>query len=294
MPTVLDSFMAVLALFPYFLEALAILFIGKFAFDLTTPGIKDDRELSESRNPAFGVFWAGYMGGLALAIAGALGSLGPSILDNVVDLATSGLAAIVLLRLSMALGQWAVLKGFNVSKEIVEDRNLGAGFAFAGLFLSSGLVIAGVMSGRSDTWATMALDILVYWAAGQALLGGAWLVYRLFTGYNVHLTIGEGNNAAAGLSLGGFFVAMGVILKAALTNAGSELGPELLITLVVGVVGILLLALARLLTTLVLLPRIKLADEVSRQGNLAAGAVSATVYIAVALLLGSLVASQLM
>jgi uncharacterized membrane protein YjfL (UPF0719 family) len=293
MPTVLDSLMAVLALFPYFLEALVLFFLGKFVFDLTTPGIRDDRELTESRNPAFGVFWGGYMGGLALAIAGALGSLGPSLLDNAVDLATSGLAAIVLLRLSMAIGQRLVLRGFDVSKEIVEDRNLGAGFAFAGLFLASGLVIAGVMSGRSDSWATMALDIAVYWAAGQAILAASWFAYRLMTGYNVHLAIGEGNNAAAGLSLGGFFVAMGIILRAALTNAGSDLGPELLISLAVGVAGLLLLVLARFLTTLVLLPRLRLADEVAKKGNLAAGAVSATTYIAVALLLGSLVTSQL-
>lgn len=293
MATALDSLMAVLALFPYFLEALVILFLGKFVFDLTTPGIKDDKELTEARNPAFGVFWAGYMGGLALAISGALGSLGPSLADNLLDIACSGLAAIVLLRLGMGLGQRLVLRGFDVSKEIVGDRNLGAGFAFAGLFLATGLVIAGVMSGRSDSWSTMLLDILVYWAAGQALLAASWLAYRLITRYDVHLSIGEGNNAAAGLSLGGFFAAMGVILRAALGNAGSDLGPELIITLVIGVVGILLLALARLLTTLVLLPRIRLAEEVSDRGNLAAGAVSATIYIAVALLLGGLVASQL-
>jgi hypothetical protein len=65
------------------------------------------------------------------------------------------------------------------------------------------------------------------------------------------------------------------------------------VTLVVGLVGLLFLALARALTTLVLLPRVGLGSEVAVERNVAAGAVSAVSYVASALLLGALVTSQL-
>jgi uncharacterized membrane protein YjfL (UPF0719 family) len=293
MDALLGSLAAMLALVPYLLFALVLFFLGKLVFDLTTPGIQDDKELSERRNPAFAVFWAGYMLGLALAISGALLRLGPSIWENLVDIGTSGVAAILLLRLSMVLGDRLILRDFDANKEIVGDRNLGAGFAFAGLFVASGLVIAGVMTGRSDSWLGMVRDIAVYWATGQIFIVGSWFVFRLLARYDVHKSIAEDNNAAVGISLGGFFAAMGVILKAALTNAGSDLGAELLVTLVVGLVGLLFLALARALTTLVLLPRVGLGSEVAVERNVAAGAVSAVSYVASALLLGALVTSQL-
>ncbi len=293
MGSILDPLFATLALFPYLLAALALFYVGKLVFDLTTPKIKDDAELVDRRNPAFAVFWSGYMLGLALAISGSLLRLGPSLMGNMVDLATSGVMAILLLRLSMAIGTRLILSRFDVNNEIVGDRNLGAGFAFAGLFVASGLVIAGVMTGRSDSWLRMLLDICVYWAAGQVFMVGSWFVFRLLSRFDVGLSIGKDNNAAVGISLGGFFTAMGIVLKAALTNAGSDIGAELLVTFAVGVVGLLFLALARALTTLVLLPKARVDDEVSTKANVAAGAVSAVSYVAVALLFGALVASQL-
>jgi uncharacterized membrane protein YjfL (UPF0719 family) len=293
MGSLLDPLLAMLALFPYLLEALALFLLGKLVFDLSTPRIKDNQELVDKRNPAFAIFWGGYMGGLALAVSGALLDLGPDLVANLINIATSGVAAILLLRLSMALGQLLVLRGFDVSKEIVEDRNLGAGFAFAGLFLASGLIISGVMTGSSPSWGRMLLDIAVYWAAGQAFLVAAWFAHRLAAGHDVLRSIGEDNNAAMGLGLGGFFVAMGIVLRAALSNAGSNLGAELLVTLGVGVVGLVFLSLARAFLAAVLLPKARLSEEVAHGGNIAAGLVSAVSYIAVALLLGALVASQL-
>jgi hypothetical protein len=65
------------------------------------------------------------------------------------------------------------------------------------------------------------------------------------------------------------------------------------VTLAVGACGLLLLAAARALSALVLLPRANLADEVARQGNAAAGAVSALSFLAVAVIFAALVRSQL-
>ena len=293
MQALISALAAMLGIVPYFAAALVLFFLGKFLFDLSTPGINDDEELTQKDNPAFGVLFVGYMLGLAVALAGAFSSLGPSILDNILDLGTSGLAAIILMRVSMALGERLILPGLRLDAQIVAERNLGAGFAFAGLLVANGFIIAGVMQGRSDSYLRELLDIGVYWVAGQVFLLLAWLLYRIIARFDTRQNIGVGKNTAAGISLGGFFIAAGLVLQAGLAGAGSDIGAELLVTLVVGVGGLVLLAAARVLSALVLLPKADLADEVSRQGNTAAGAVSALAFVAVAVIFAAFVRSQL-
>jgi uncharacterized membrane protein YjfL (UPF0719 family) len=293
MTALVSALAAMLGIVPYFIVALALFYLGKFLFDLSTPHIKDDEELTARDNPAFGVLFVGYMLGLALALAGTFSHLGPSVLDNILDLGTSGIAAIVLMRLSMALAGKLILPGLRLDEQIVTERNLGAAFSFAGLLVANGLMIAGIMEGRSDSYLSELLDIGVYWAVGQVFLLVAWLVYRVIARFDVRATIGAEKNAAAGLSLCGFFVAVGLVLKAALSGAGSDIGAELLVTLAVSLCGLLLIAAARALTAIVLLPKSREAYEIARQDNLAAGAVSGLGFVAVAILFGALVRSQL-
>ncbi|HUX22086.1 MAG TPA: DUF350 domain-containing protein, partial [Spirochaetia bacterium] len=200
MEAIVVAFKTVIGLFPYFLLGLVILYAGKFIFDWTTPRIEDDKELTERDNPAFGVLFAGYILGLAFAIAGSFFSLGDSIIINIVNIATSGVAGIVLLRLGMFIGDKAILYSFSVEKEIIEDRNIGAGFVMGGLLVATGLMIEGVMSGQSGSYLLMLRDIGVYWAAGQLLLILGGLLYQAVARYGVRKTIEDDNNTAAGIS----------------------------------------------------------------------------------------------
>ncbi len=282
----------VVGIFPYFLLGLAILYLGKYVFDWTTPRIEDDRELTERDNPAFGVLFTGYILALAFAIAGSFFTFSPSILVNVVNIATSGAAGIVLLRLGMFIGDKVILYSFSVEREIVEDRNVGAGFAVAGLLIASGLMIEGVMSGESASYLLMLRDIGVYWAIGQVFLVVGGLLYQVLARYDVRKTIEDDDNTAAGVGMGGYFVAVGIIMKASLTGTTSNLGPEILVTLAVGIAGLIILILARFVTDWVLLPRGILADEVARQKNVAAGSVAAIGYIGVAILFARIITTQ--
>ncbi|MGA2548150.1 MAG: DUF350 domain-containing protein [Rectinemataceae bacterium] len=293
MNALVSALAAMLGIVPYFAAALVLFFLGKFLFDLSTPHIKDDDELTKKDNPAFGVLFVGYMLGLAVALAGAFSSLGSSVLDNILDLGTSGIAAIILMRASMALGEKLILPGLRLDTQIVTERNLGAGFTFSGLLVANGFIIAGVMQGRSNSYLLELLDIGVYWAAGQVFLFLAWLLYRAIARFDARKDLGAGKNAAAGISVGGFFVATGLVLQAALAGAGSDIGAELLVTLAIGVCGLILLAAARALATLVLLPKSNFADEVDKQDNVAAGSVSALSFVAVAAIFAALVRSQL-
>ena len=293
MDYLVSSLLGALALVPYFLFALALFVAGKFVFDWSTPRIEDDRELTERDNPAFGTVFAGYMLGLGFAMSGALSSLGSSVGANFLNIGVSGLAGILLMRASMFLGDLLILPKLRFDTEIVEHRNLGVGFAFAGLFVANGLVIMGVMSGRSDSPVDLLLDIAVYWLTGQAFLLVSWYLFRALALYDAQRAIAVDDNPAAGLSLGGFFVAVGIILLAALRGAGSDRLAELLVALGVGLVGLVLLSLSRLLASTLLLRKARMSAELGQQKNLAAGAVSALAPVAVALLYAALVGARL-
>ncbi|HUZ18103.1 MAG TPA: DUF350 domain-containing protein [Spirochaetia bacterium] len=292
MNALIESIKAVVDLVPYYLLGLLLFFLGKFAFDLSTPSIEDDKELTERDNPAFGVLFSGYMVGLAFAIAGSFFALGPSVLGNIVNIATSGVAGIVLLRLGMIIGDKLILSTFQIEKEIIQGRNVATAFAVSGLFVATGLMIAGVMSGESRSFLLMLRDIAIYWLVGQAFLVVAGFIVQAISRYDVRKAIEEDGNIAAGLSMGGFFVGLGIILKGALTGTTSNLGPELIVTVVIAVVGLILLIFSRFLTDVILLPKAWFAAEVAQQKNVAAGAVSAIGFIAVGVLFNALVKTQ--
>ena len=293
MTAFVSSLTAMLGIVPYFICALALFFLGKFLFDLSTPHIADSDELTKKDNPAFGALFVGYMLGLAFALAGVFSNLGPSLIDNLVDLGISGLSAIALMRASMALGEKLMLHGLRLDEQITKERNLGAGLAFAGLFVANGLAISGVMQGQSESYLRELLDIVVYWVAGQVFLLLSWLVYRLAARFDVSKDLGERKNPAAGMSVAGFFVAAGIVLEAALAGSSGDIPHELLIALAVCLCGLVLLAATSALCDLVLLPKSKFSDEVSARENTAAGAVSALGFVAVAILFAALVRSQL-
>ena len=293
MDYLVSSFLGALALVPYFLFALAIFVAGKFVFDWSTPRIEDDRELTERDNPAFGAIFAGYMLGLGFALSGSLSSLGASPGANFINIGASGLAGILLLRASMALGEVLILPGLRFDTEIVGHRNLGVAFAFAGLSIANGLLIMGVMTGRSDTPIDLFLDIVVYWLTGQVFFLGAWFLFRALAFYNAQRAIAVDDNPAAGLSLAGFFIGVGIILLAALRGAGSDRVAEVLVALGVGLIGLVPLALARLLASTLLLRNARLKVEVEEHKNIAAGAVTALASIVVALLYAALVGARL-
>jgi len=293
MEYLVSSLFGAVALVPYFLFALALFVAGKFVFDWSTPRIEDDRELTERDNPAFGAVFAGYMLGLGFAMSGALSALGPSIGANFLNIGVSGLAGILLMRASMFLGERLILPKLRFETEIVAHRNLGVGFAFAGLFVANGLVIMGVMTGRSDSPADLLIDICVYWLTSQVFLLISWYLFMAISLYDAKRAISVDDNPAAGLSLGGFFIAVGIILLAALRGAGSDRAAELLVAMGVGAVGLALLSLSRLLASALLIRNARMSAEIGEQKNLAAGAVSALAPIAVALLYAALVGARL-
>ena len=276
---------------PFYAYALLMVYAANYFYRRTSRFSFHD-ELTERDNPAFGACLAGYLGGVAIAMAGAFPSDSDSFADAAMTMTYSGALAILLMRASIWMNHKFILSKFSIDHEMLQDKNVGAGAAVAGSSLSTGFVLAGVLTGDSANYLFAMRDIVVYWAVGQALfIMGSWVFFKT-AGYDVQKTLEDDNNAAAGISLGGFLVALGIVLGAALKDASGDLLAELATTGVILAVGAPLLLVTRTVTEKLIFHHVNLAKEIAIDKNAAAGLVSAAASISTAVLLAALITSR--
>jgi uncharacterized membrane protein YjfL (UPF0719 family) len=276
---------------PLFLVAFIALWFAKAIYQWTEPFDFAD-QLTEKDNPAFGAALSGYLFGATIALTAAFPKEPaitlPALRTALELLAAQGILVAVLMRASVWIISHGIIRKFGVSREMVRDRNVGAGAVVAGGCIAAGLVLHGALSGDSDSpW--MALrDLLVFWTAGQVILViGAW-VYGMVARYDVQRAL-ERDNIAAGFALGGFLAALGIMIDASLAGASSNLAMELIATFGVATIGLLLLLCTSLIAARVFLPHSPIPKEISVDRNPAAGLLAAACFVAVALLLARII-----
>ena len=256
-----------------------LFFIGKLVHDLLHREYHLTTELVEKDNPALALAIAGYYLGLVLCIGGTL--IGPSlgIVEDLIDLCVYGLLGIILLNLSWFLCDLLILRKFKVSEELIRDHNLGTGVVSFGVSIASGLVVFGAIAGEGGTIWTA----IIFWAIAQAMLILASLVYNVITPYDIHSEI-EKDNVAAGVSFAGAIVAMGIVLGLAAEGDFESWSEDLADFGLFALLGLVILPMIRFVTDKVLLPTVKLTDEIANQEkpNVGAAYIEATSYIAAA------------
>ena len=257
-------------------------FIGKVINDLLHREYKLNFELVEKDNAALALAVVGYYFGLVLAIGGTIAGPSAGLVEDLYDLVIYGILSIILLNISWFLCDKLILYKFRVSEELIRDHNQGTGVVSAGISVASGFIIYGAVSGEGGSIWT----VLVFWALGQVLLILAGLVYELITPYNIHEEI-EKDNVAAGVSFAGALVSIGVIIGLAGEGDFTAWSIDLPVYIGFAVLGLILLPIIRLLTDKVLLPTVKLSDEISAQEkpNVGAAYVEAFSYIAAAFII---------
>lgn len=257
-------------------------FIGKVINDLLHREYKLNFELVEKDNAALALAVVGYYFGLVLAIGGTIAGPSAGLVEDLYDLVIYGILSIILLNISWFLCDKLILYKFRVSEELIRDHNQGTGVVSAGISVASGFIIYGAVSGEGGSIWT----VLVFWALGQVLLILAGLVYELITPYNIHEEI-EKDNVAAGVSFAGALVSIGIIIGLAGEGDFTSWSIDLPVYIGFAVLGLILLPIIRLLTDKVLLPTVKLSDEISAQEkpNVGAAYIEAFSYIAAAFII---------
>jgi len=275
----LDSLLSAIVLIIGFY---VLFYIGKLINDLLHREYKLSYELVEKDNAALALAIAGYYFGLVLAIGGAI--VGPSagIVDDLIDLCIYGILGIILLNISWYLCDKLILYKFHISDELIRDHNQGTGAVSAAVSVASGFIIYGSVAGEGGSIWT----VLVFWLIGQAILVLAGFIYNLITSYDIHEQI-EQDNVAAGVSFAGALVAIGAVIGLAGEGDFVSWSENLLSYLAFAVVGLILLPIVRVLTDKVLLPTVRLTDEIASQEkpNVGAAYIEAFSYIAAAFII---------
>lgn len=276
---------------PFYAYLLILTFAGCY-FYRKTSHFSFTEELTVKDNPAFGACLTGYLLGLAIALAATFPTGAESVGDALISMTYSGVLAILLLRASILINDRFILTKFSITEEMLRDRNLGTGIAVAGGCIGTGLTLAGALTGESESYLLAIRDIVVYWAIGQVLfIGGAALFFKT-SGYNIQASLEHDDNAATGISVGGFLIALGIFLGAILRYASSDILQELIIVAVEVLIGGVILILTRFVTERLVLPRVNLDSEISVQKNAAAGLICAASSIITAILLAAAVVAH--
>lgn len=263
-----------------FLVLFAVVFVvGKWLNEaVSTHSV--GRQLTKEDNPALAISTSGYYIGIIIIFIGAL--IGPSttLLHDLALVGGYGLGGIVLLLLSRVINDRLILRGFSAERELIEDRNPGAGAVLFGSYVASALIVAGSIQGQGGGPHTA----LAFYGLGQvALIAFTWL-YDWIVPYSLLGEI-EKDNVAAGVGFAGALIAIGIIVMRAVSGdfvgwvADLQfLGWNVLLVFVY-LVGV------RLFFDRILIPKSDLSVEITRDRNVGAGLLEGAVSVGFAAVL---------
>jgi len=253
---------------------LMVLFFGKMVMDIVLSvfyGKNADQELTMADNPAFGISFVGYLGGLTIATLTGITTSGSSYFTDITIIMIHGVFAVVALLLARFVNDFAVLYQVSNTAEIFEEKNVGIGMVEAGSFLATSFILAGSWS--SGGWGAVCLWFLI----GQLMLVLTALFYQKILPYDLHKEIDEGNLACA-LGLAGFLLAVGWVIWEAMSGPVTTFTADLFGVGIYLVIALVVLAVVRLVTDWVFLPGTTLKEEIG-QRNINAGLLEAAMYI---------------
>lgn len=258
----------------YLLEAFCLLWIAKVAYTRLYRRVDLKAEFFERNNHALAVAAVGYFLGIVLALGGVLSGPSHGFKADLAVIALYGLAAILLMLAASFLSEKVLLPRFDNTKEVVQDRNLGAAFVEAGMHLANGLIVLAICQG-SGPWSSR----LVFWSLAQFVLILAGKVFAWAAPYQVHDEL-ERDNAAVGLAFGGVLVGMGNIVSIAVTGDFAGWLDSLQFFATDVAFGFAVLFLAKKLTGVLLAWGVRLgAEQTEASPNLGAGLLEAFGYI---------------
>ena len=240
-------------------------------------------ELFVKDNPAVAIALVGYYFGIVIALGGVLDKTLSLLPEKLLNLASYGCLVILLMLAGAWVGDRLILKHFDCDREIIQERNIGAAFVEAGNHIANGLILNASLGGEGGNL----LVGFACWVIGLGVLVLASAVYPRFAKYNVFREIEKRNNPAAGIACAGLLVATGNIVRIAFAPEFQDwvssfrvYGLNLLFCLA-------LLVAIRWLADLILVPGVKISDEIVNQAvpNLGAGLIEAFAYIAASFLI---------
>lgn len=256
----------------------ALFWVGQFAYQKLFRKWELNLELFVRDNVAVAISLVGFYLGIVLALAGVLDRQGDTWQEKVLYLLGYGAGVIVLMLVGAWLGDRLIMQRCDCAREVQAEQNIGAAAVEAGIHIANGLILSTAMGGETGNW----LVGVVCWLIGWAALALVSLAYPRIAAYSVFGEIRKRNNPAVGVAFAGLLIATGNVVRVAFTPdfvSWQQSLPQYVIVLLLCLIA---LALIRWLADFVLVPGVKISDEIVHQAvpNLGAGFLEAFAYIA--------------
>ncbi len=237
--------------------------------------------LTEHDNPAIGLAVGGYIFAVIWTIAVLLGAPGRGLWWDILDVLLYGALGIVLLT-AVALGSCRFFLGLHV-REQLEAHNVAAAIVVAGVYVATSLTYSGALEGEGGGF----WILLLFFVLGQLALLGMTYLFRWLTTYDDVQEIASGN-VAAGLSLAGLLIALGMVVGQAASGDFTNLGDSLLSFVLSLLVFLVLYPVRQLVVQGLLLGApvrwrgLLLDNEIAQDKNVAVGFLEAIAYLSTA------------
>jgi uncharacterized membrane protein YjfL (UPF0719 family) len=172
----------------------------------------DHTALFAERNTAYALQRGGLVLGQAIAMTSLISSRYDTWWIELAWLAGGGVWATLLL-----LGMRLVLRRLVPFAPDAGHRTVSVGAVRGAFYVAGGLVIGAGLAGSAPSLATALASTVVFTALGLLVLGGTYLVNGRIRPYDLNARVCSGNLAAAIVS-GGFLVALGFVLRTAISG----------------------------------------------------------------------------
>ncbi|MFS8147918.1 DUF350 domain-containing protein [Rhizobium sp. BR 249] len=245
---------------------------------------KLDEELARNDNLAVGLSMSGYyLATAAIYVAALYGPAGGLVHDLVV-VGGYSLLGIGLLNLARWFSDRAVLRKFDDTHQLVNEKNIGVGAVHCGAYIATGLVIAGSISGEGGGL----LSVIVFFVLGQLSLLLFTLVYERLLPYDIHEAL-RGRNVASGVAFAGHLVALAIIIMNASAGNFVDWGKDLTEFFIADVAAFIFLPILRLVMDRMTIRGQSLGGEIRLDANVGAGLLEATMAVCFAVVLAFLI-----
>jgi uncharacterized membrane protein YjfL (UPF0719 family) len=260
-----------------------LFWVGQWCYQKSFRRMLLNEELFIRDNSAVAIALVGFYLGIIIALGGVLDQNFVSWQEQIFSLVFYGLMAIGLMLAGSWIGDCLILRRLDCARETLEERNAGAAIVEAANHIANGLILNTALGGDSGTW----LVAFACWAIGWVVLVSSSFIYPRIVRYDVFGEIRKRNNPAAGVALAGFLIAIGNLIRSAFlpefenwTTSLAQYGS----TLIIGAIAFIFI---RWFADLILVPGVKISDEIARQEipNLGVGLIEAFAYISTSCLI---------
>lgn len=265
----------------FLLACLALFLVARLTFKFFNNKLNISAELTDKDNTAFYMPYMAYFIAFVMVIGGVMNSGGTNSFEKELYYTLIyGTVGIVVLNLVAFISGKVMHRQVDAWEEIKEG-NIAVGILKGASYLSTGIIISGVMLTEVDK----PVEGAVFLVSALLLAVIGFIYYNLITPFNIRNEIYSGNMAVAA-STAGAQIAFAILIYAGFQIEHATWVDSLISISIDVLGGFILLPLIRLVVDKVFIPKRRITDELINQDipNLGLGLFEASAYIGGALL----------